>query len=68
MKQRPKCECGREAFILLGGVWICGECMKLWNDSMNKEISDRLRKLREDKNKVSGPVISNGFEVVKDGN
>ena len=46
--KKPKCaipECNNPALLYCSGEWICGECMKRYNDNMNKMIFENMKEM-----------------------
>lgn len=42
--QNPKCTSGKPALIVLGGMFVCGECVLKFNANKNKMIQDIMNR------------------------
>ena len=51
MVNKPICAiegCSKEALVLFGGQWICGECLAKYDRKIKEEAFNKLQKVLKD--------------------
>ena len=67
MKDRPICDLceEKEALMTFRGKWLCGECLMDWNKEENERMFNDMKKIREEKKRIEGPIVEGAIMEVR---